>query len=259
MVTYYFEKYGLALGKEKESKFNLFADYLLSENLKYNLTAVRDFDGVIVRHFVDSAVILNYVDFPAGACILDIGSGAGFPAVPLAIMREDLNFTCLDSSAKKINFIKNAVSLLGLNNLDYICGRAEDFSRRAVGDTHLAPSVPTITSVNTLKEGGFDFAVSRAVSRLNILCELAAPVLKLGGIFCAYKSKAADAELRECGLAFKLLGLELVNNIKLELEGEERAFILVKKVRETPGNTRVISRRLVRARCDFSTAFYYSS
>jgi len=211
--TYYFEKYKLEYDERMVRKFNLFADYLMSENLKYNLTAIRDLDGVIVKHFIDSVIILNYLDFPADARIIDIGAGAGFPSVPVAILREDLKITCLDSSAKKINFIENAADLLDLKNLDFFCGRAEDLKVR----------------------GFYDFAVSRAVARLNILCELAAPVLKPGGIFCAYKSKSADEELDECKNAFKILGLEFINNIKFKLEDEERAFIIIKKICETPG------------------------
>ena len=210
MLTY-FEKYGLKADGRAIERFRLFADYLMGENLKYNLTAIRDLDGIVVRHFIDSAVILNHVDFPAGSSIIDIGAGAGFPSVPLAILRGDLRITCVDSSAKKINFIKNTADLLGLENISLHCGRAEDIH----GAAH-------------------DFAVSRAVARLNILCELAAPVLRLDGVFCAYKSKCADAEIRECGNALEILGLELADTIKFALEGEERALVIIKKVRETP-------------------------
>ena len=211
MLTY-FEKYGIKADGQAIERFRLFADYLLRENLKYNLTAIRDLDGVVVRHFIDSAVILNHVDFPAGASIIDIGAGAGFPSVPIAILRGDLRITCVDSSAKKINFISNAADLLGLENINLHCVRAEDIH----GVSH-------------------DFAVSRAVARLNILCELAAPVLRLGGTFCAYKAKCADDEIHGCKNALEILGLELAGNIKFALEGEERALVIIKKVRETSG------------------------
>lgn len=209
---YYFEKYKLAYNERIINSFYVFAKYLMSENEKYNLTAIRDSDGVIVKHFADSAIILNYLDFTENSNIIDIGTGAGFPSVPIAIFREDLKINCLDSSAKKINFIRNAAALLSLKNLDFFCGRAEDLKVRDY----------------------YDFAISRAVARLNILCELAASVLKHGGIFCAYKSKSASDELKECKNTFKILGLELVNLVKFELESEERTFIIIKKIRETP-------------------------
>ena len=210
MLTY-FEKYGIKADGRAIERFQLFADYLMGENLKYNLTAIRDLNGIVVRHFIDSAIILNHVNFPIGSSVIDIGAGAGFPSVPLAILRGDLRVTCVDSSAKKIKFISNTADLLGLENISLFCGRAEEIGSAA-----------------------HDFAVSRAVSRLNILCELAAPILRLGGIFCAYKSKCASDEIRECGNALGILGLELADNIKFALEGEERAFIIIKKVRETP-------------------------
>ena len=212
-IRYYFDKYKLDYDGRIIDRFNSFADYLAAENKKYNLTAIREPDNIIIKHFVDSAVILNYFNFPENSSIIDIGAGAGFPSVPVAIFREDLNITCLDSSAKKINFIKSAAEILNLENLDFVCGRAEDLKNRGV----------------------YDFAVSRAVARLNILCEFAAPVLKTGGIFIAYKSKGAGGEIDGCGNAFKILGLELIHNIKFKLEDEERAFIIIKKSCETPG------------------------
>jgi len=210
---YYFGKYNLEFDERIINRFYLFADFLTRENEKYNLTAIRDLDGIIIKHFVDSAIILNYADLCEN--IIDIGAGAGFPSVPIAICTEykrDLKISCVDSSAKKINFVKNAAELLELKNLDCFCGRAEDLNSRE----------------------RYNSAVSRAVARLNILCEFAAPVLKIGGIFCAYKSKSAYEELKECKNAFKILGLELSDYLKFELETEERAFIIIKKISETP-------------------------
>jgi len=210
--TYYFDKYELSFDERTISRFNLFANYLMSENEKYNLTAIRDLDGIIVKHFVDSAIVLNFVDFRADASMIDIGAGAGFPSIPIAICREDLNITCLDSANKKIEFIKLAARLLELKNINALCGRAEELE---------------------IKEQ-YDIAVSRAVARLNVLCEFIAPSLKIGGVFCAYKAKSADEELQECKNAFKLLGLEIADYFKFQLESEERAFIIIKKISVTP-------------------------
>ena len=117
-----FEKYKIEANEQMIKKLYDFADYLTSENQKYNLTAIRGLNDMIIKHFIDSAVILNYVNFPENASVIDIGAGAGFPSVPISILREDLIITCLDSSAKKINFIKNTAELLNLQNLDFYCG-----------------------------------------------------------------------------------------------------------------------------------------
>ena len=211
-LAYYFEKYGLPFDEQILAKFHIFANYLMCENRKYNLTAIHDLDGVIVKHFVDSSVILNFFDFCKDANIIDIGAGAGFPSIPIAIFREDLNIACLDSANKKIEFIKSAARLLELENINAICVRAEELK---------------------LSEQ-YDFAVSRAVARLNVLCELIAPNLKIDGIFCAYKAKSTDEELHECNRAFEVLGLELADVLRFQLEWEERAFILVRKIKATP-------------------------
>lgn len=208
-LIHYFEKYKIAFDERIIRKFYMFANYLTSENEKYNLTAIKTLDGIIIKHFVDSAVIFNYADLRS--TVIDIGAGAGFPSVPIAVCRGDLKISCVDSSAKKINFIKNAADILDLKNLAFFCGRTEELNLR-----------------------DYDFAVSRAVARLNILCELAAPVLKTGGFFCAYKAAGAGAELDECKKAFKILGLELAGFFKFELESENRALIIIKKIKETP-------------------------
>ncbi|MCL2099067.1 MAG: 16S rRNA (guanine(527)-N(7))-methyltransferase RsmG [Oscillospiraceae bacterium] len=208
----YFNKYKLECGGQIIKKFYHLANHLVCENQKYNLTAISDQNGIIIKHFVDSAIVLNHINFPGNAGIIDIGAGAGFPSLPIALLRGDLKISCLDSSAKKINFIKTAADMLELKNLDFFCGRAEESNRR----------------------GFYDYAVSRAAARLNILCELSAHSLKPGGVLCAYKSKGAAGELEACGNAFEILGLELVKTVKFELEGEERAFVIIKKTGATP-------------------------
>jgi len=187
-----------ALDEKIINDFYMFTDYLLCENKKYNLTSITDIDDIIVKHYIDSIMILKYFDIHENLKIIDIGTGAGFPALPLSIMRKDLKITFLDSSNKKINFIKNA-PYDNKNNFIFYCGRAEDFGR----DIKIRET--------------YDFAVSRAVAKLNILCELAAAFINPGGFFIAYKSKNADEEITEAKNALKILDLEIEETAEFNL------------------------------------------
>ena len=169
-------------------RFYIFAQYLLSENEKYNLTAITDIDDIIIKHYLDSAAVLKYVDIPENSSVVDIGTGAGFPSVPLRIMRKDLNITYLDGSEKKINFINDALNIIKetnkSNNTADMINTGEDIFYRGRAED---------AGNNLYFREKYDFAVSRAVAKLNVLCELAAPLIKPGGYFIAYKSKnAAD-------------------------------------------------------------------
>ena len=218
----YFEKYNIKYTDGIIKSFFIFYERLITENRKYNLTSITHTDEVIVKHFIDSVVILNYVDIPCSAKIIDIGTGAGFPGLPLYIMRNDIDITFLDSSAKKIKFIENTAKLMNLSGLNFICGRAEDIAK---GENRAA----------------YDFAVSRAVAKLNILCELAAPLVRKGGYYIAYKGKNAEAEITEAANAIKILGLEIAAIHKFNIETTEdniteenkRALIIIKKIKNT--------------------------
>jgi len=199
---FYFKEYNIDFDENIIKDFYLFTDYLLSENAKYNLTSITDIDGIIVKHYIDSIIILKYFDIPENSKIIDIGTGAGFPALPLSIMRKDLRITFLDSSNKKINFIKNAITNISANINDFIfyCGRAEEFGK----DLKIRET--------------YDFAVSRAVAKLNVLCELAAVFIKPGGYFIAYKSKNANEEITEAENALKILDLRITDIIEFNLD-----------------------------------------
>jgi len=211
-MTEYFDKYNIKYDEKIIKNFHDFTQYLLSENAKYNLTSITDIDEIIVKHYIDSIMVLKYFDIPENANIIDIGSGAGFPGMPLAIMRPDLNITFLDSSNKKIKFIEKFVGA-GIHNL--YCGRAEYFGNN-----------------ENIRES-YDYAVSRAVARLNILCELATPFINPGGYFIAYKSKAAYEEIIEAENALKILDLEIEKIIEFDLEGDKRVLIKIKKLKKT--------------------------
>lgn len=169
-------------------QFYQFTNHLLEINAHTNLTAIRDVPSIIYKHYVDSLMISHLL--PQGARVLDIGCGPGFPSIPLAITRPDLKIVSLDSTSKKIDFVNSAVNLLELPNISGYSGRAEEIATR-----------------NKLQK--FDFVISRAVARLNILCELSLPYLKTNGVLIALKGAKHAEETVEASSAIKILGGEL--------------------------------------------------
>lgn len=168
------EKNGLPMLDEKIIRdFHVFTLHLLEVNKITNLTAIRDVDGVIFKHYVDSLFISEYL--PSGSRVLDLGCGPGFPSLPLAIARADLEIVGLDSTAKKITFANESAQLLELRNLNAVVGRAEDASVRK-------------------RLGAFDFVVSRAVANPIVLCELSLSYLKIGGKMLAMKGAMLEEE-----------------------------------------------------------------
>ncbi len=198
-------------------KFFDFTVFLMKTNETTNLTAIRSIPEVIYKHYIDSLTVSSLI--PRGARVLDLGCGPGFPSIPLAICREDLSVASLDSTVKKIAFVEQSASLLELSNLKAISGRAEDAKiRRELGE--------------------FNVVVSRAVARLNVLCELCIPYLKIDGRLIAMKGAKAEEELAEARKAIKTLGGETVElkNIHLTTETgtEERGLIIIEKTSVTP-------------------------
>lgn len=232
---YNFKNVGIDFDEKIMQDFYIFTNYLTAENKKYNLTAITDTEEIIIKHFIDSVIILKYFDIPKNSSLIDIGTGAGFPSVPLYIMRKDLKITFLDSSNKKINFIKKTLNKLGYagyadgknNGNRFFCGRAEDAGK----DLEFREK--------------YDFALSRAVAKLNVLCELAAPLLKHGGYFIAYKSKNAEAEILESEKALKIFDLKITQTIEFntpqisqvststQIEENKRVLIKIEKTKKT--------------------------
>ncbi len=199
-------------------QFYEFNSYLLEVNQTTNLTAIRDLGDVIYKHDVDSLLALSYI--PERARVLDLGCGPGFPSIPLAIARPDLSIISLDSTAKKIAFVKSAVDRLGLDNLVAVSGRAEDAS--------------VIRSL-----GEFDVVISRAVARMNVLAELCVPYVRIGGFFIALKGAKGDEELAEARGALKRLGCAgVISDAKrlvlADETSESRCIAIAKKERPTP-------------------------
>lgn len=201
---------------KKELFFALYSS-LFETNKLYNLTAVTDIEGVCALHFADSLLAVKYLE--GSGRLLDIGCGAGFPSLPIAIVREDLDVLGIDSTAKKTAFSRAFAEENGIKNFTSKAVRAEEFAL-------------------TEAREGFDHVTARAVARLNILAELALPLVKVGGSFIALKGALGEEEYKEAENAVKTLGgrLEKVEKSKLfTADGEqERTFIIIKKVSKTP-------------------------
>lgn len=209
-----FNQVGLELTDIQISKFNKFYDLLISENEKYNLTAITDQKEVLIKHFIDSSLILN-LDFNFNNTkIIDIGTGAGFPSIPLKIMNESISITALDSLNKRINFIELVKKELDIHNLDAVHGRAEDFGQ------------------SPIYREKYDFAVSRAVAELRLLLEYVMPFVRVNGYFLAYKSLKSDQELLDAKNALEKLKSRIVDVRKIQLPDDmgTREIIIIQKI-----------------------------
>lgn len=182
-----------------------------------NLTAITDEHGVAVKHFADSLTLYNFVEVKKNASIIDVGTGAGFPGVVLKIARPDIKLTLLDSLNKRLTFLDTVLKDTGLDS-ELVHSRAEEGGK------------------NKLYREKFDIAVSRAVARLNVLCEYCLPYVKVGGSFVAMKGPNADEELDGAKNALKLLGgkVEKVHKFNLPCDEGERTIIVIKKAKPTP-------------------------
>lgn len=209
-INFYLEK----ITGEYNSEFETLRNFLGDNNKKFNLTSITDKNEVYIKHFLDSVAGEKY--FPFNSAVAEIGSGGGFPSLPLKIIRKDLSFTLIESTLKKCNYLKEAVDKLNLNCVQVVNARAEEVAK------------------NNLFREKFDVSVARAVARLNTLAEYCLPFVKCGGRFIAYKSDCGD-EITEAEKAFKLLGGEIENIEKFELpDGGKRTLIIVKKIKSTP-------------------------
>lgn len=211
---------GMELTEEQYRQFSCYAELLCDWNERMNLTAITDPEGIAVKHFYDSVYPFTLLPPKEGSRLIDVGTGAGFPSVPLKIMRRDIELTLLDSLNKRLNFLGEVSSQLGLG-AELIHGRAEEQGR-------------FIKAGNPLREG-FDIATARAVANLRELCEYCLPFIKVGGRFCALKGKTGEEELSEAGNALKTLGGEVELCKKYQLPGgDERVLIVIGKAKSTP-------------------------
>ncbi len=203
---------------EKVQKLFELTNIMLEVNKVMNLTAITDEDAIIVKHYADSLTVSKYI--PQGAKVIDVGCGAGFPCLPLAIFREDLDITALDSTAKRIKYIQETASKLGISNITAIAARAEELGKQ-----------------NGYREC-FDIATARAVAALPVLSELCLPFVKVGGLFVSMKASQGVAEATDAQNAIKLCGggIKTVDKLLLVSEqiSDERTIISIAKTSPTP-------------------------
>jgi 16S rRNA (guanine527-N7)-methyltransferase len=200
--------------EKTKNLFDIYADFLLSENEKINLTAIKNRDEIFIKHFEDSVRTLDFADLPAGASVIDVGSGAGFPGVPIKIVRPDIKLTCIDSTGKKVAFLSSLSKELGIP-FDAIAIRAEEAGHSEI-----------------FREK-YDAVLSRAVAALPVLSELCLPLAKNGGIFVSLKGESESAETSEN--AFTKLGGKLIKSEKYNLSnGDGRQIFIVEKMSNTP-------------------------
>ena len=206
------EKLGLSVSSQQLDRFEKLAELLVEQNKTMNLTAITDPNGIAVKHFADSISVLSAVEFKSGAKVLDVGTGAGFPGIPLLIMKPDIDLTMLDSTAKKLKYVANTVDSLGLK-ANVLHSRAEEAAQKP-----------------EYRES-FDVVCSRAVAALNILCEYCLPFVKKDGIFAAMKGAKAQEEIEVANNAIKTLGGEIIDKKSFTLsDGAERTIIIIKKI-----------------------------
>lgn len=211
-------KIDISLDDTALARFDEYARLLVEWNNNINLTSITEPDEIVTKHFVDSLSILKYVDMSDGASIIDVGTGAGFPGMPLLIARPDINITFLDSLKKRLGFIDEVLNVNSLS-ASLVHGRAEDMGNSA-----------------DYREQ-FDFATARAVAPLNVLCEYCMPFVKVGGRFVSMKGASARDELDCAENAIKTLGGELESFFDFNLaNGDKRSIIIIKKVSQTPTN-----------------------
>ena len=206
-----FLEYGINLTDDQLEKFNKYYELLIFYNERFNITAITEKIDVYKKHFIDS--ILGAELITSGS-LIDVGSGGGFPAIPLKIMSENLSVTLLEATGKKCEFLRTVVKELNLTNVNVVNNRAE-----------------LLAKVDNYREN-FDYCSARAVARLNTLLEYCLPFVKVGGKFVAFKGDATD-EVVESKNAIKVLGgeLELVKNYTLD--DAKRALVVVKKIKST--------------------------
>lgn len=208
--------HGVTLDKEALMRLDLYAERLIETNRRFNLTAVTDPDEVTVKHFADSLVLLGKTQFPAGASLLDVGTGAGFPGLALKLARPDLSVTVLDGTRKKLGFIRAVLEETGLVG-ETLHLRAEE-----------AGKLPKYREK-------FDFVTARAVADMAVLVEYCLPFVRAGGLFLAMKSAAAEEEIQNAAGAVRLLGGKTEQNLLFDLvENTPRRIVFVRKISQTP-------------------------
>jgi 16S rRNA (guanine527-N7)-methyltransferase len=209
---------GISLDDMQIEKFLIYYELLVEWNSFMNLTAITGFNDVCTKHFIDSISLCKCIDCNGELELIDVGTGAGFPGIPLKIVFPNLKITLLDSLGKRVKFLNEVINKLGLSNINAIHGRAEDFARP-----------------DQLREK-FDVCVSRAVANLSTLSEYCLPYVKSGGYFVAYKSEKINEEVIAADKAISILGGAIDKQVEFTLPESDlyRNLVRVKKIKATP-------------------------
>ncbi len=206
-----FNKYGVTVTEEQLNKFEKYYELLIFYNNMFNITTITEKQEVYVKHFIDSVL---GVDKLCGKTLIDVGSGGGFPAIPVKIMRDDLDVTLLEATGKKCTFLQAIIDGLNLKNIKVINNRAE-----------------TLAKDEKYRES-FDICTARAVARLNTLCEYCMPFVKKGGTFVSYKANAEE-EILEAKNAINVLGGKIKEDCEYSLDDAKRTLVVIDKIKPT--------------------------
>ena len=208
----------IKLSKDQLDQFDQYYKLLIEKNKQMNLTAITKYDEVILKHFIDSLTIVRNCDLSKEISLIDMGTGAGFPGIPLKIVFPNLNILLVDSLNKRVNFLKEIINELHLKDISAIHGRAEEYGRKP-----------------EYREK-YDICVSRAVANLSTLSEYCLPYVKLGGLFISYKADNIHEELKKSENPVKILGgkIENIDSFILPKSDMKRTLITIKKVKKTP-------------------------
>lgn len=211
------EKWEIPFSSEQQEQFVTYYEMLVEKNKVMNLTAITEFDEVLDKHFLDSIALARYVDLTTSISLIDLGTGAGFPGMPLKIMFPNLKVTLADSLNKRIVFLDEVIGELGLTDIQTVHARAEDLAH------------------NSDYREQYDYCVSRAVANLSSLSEYCLPFVRIGGSFISYKSGEIEEELAAAKKAIFLLGGQFDQVIPFQLEGTDlsRSFVLINKDKKT--------------------------
>lgn len=208
-----FNRNGLKLTRELYNKLDIYAEFLVEYNNNVNLTAITNPEEILIKHFADSIKLAELLPIPRNATLIDVGTGAGFPSVPLKLYRPDINITLLDSLQKRIIFLQKLAEKLDITAV-FVHERAENVSK-----------LPDFREK-------FDIATARAVANMSLLSELCIPFVKVGGVFAAMKGPGEDIELGYN--AVNVLGGCIKDEIDYNVDDEQRKLVIVEKISQTP-------------------------
>ncbi len=215
-IKTYADEIEIVLNEQQIHQFYQYMELLLEWNEKINLTAITNPEEIIVKHFIDSLTIAKYVK--ENARLIDVGTGAGFPGIPLKIIREDIEITLLDSLNKRVNFLNEVIHELKLSKIQAVHSRVEDFAK------------------DKKNRESFDYATSRAVANLSTLSEYLIPLVKIGGNAISMKGSEVDEEMKQSQKAISLLGgkIETIETFQLPQSDINRNIIIIHKTQNTP-------------------------